>query len=61
MQSQLDKATDPMQKSFSGLMLCLAKGDPIDMENLLHAFPINLTSVKEYVQSLAATSLSGQM
>jgi uncharacterized protein YbjT (DUF2867 family) len=56
LQSQRDEATDPMQKSFSGLMLCVANGDPINMEELLQEFPIKLTSVKEYAQSVVATS-----
>jgi NADH dehydrogenase len=56
LQSQRDEATDPMQESFSGLMLCLAKGDPISMEGLLQAFRIKLTSVKEYAQSVVAAS-----
>ncbi|MFC2083583.1 SDR family oxidoreductase [Bacteroidota bacterium] len=56
LQLQLDEATDPMQKSFSGLMLCIANGDPIDMKEVLQAFPIKLTSVKEFAQSVTASS-----
>ena len=51
LQAQMDASTDPMQKSFSGLMLCIAAGDPIDMSNLLKAFPIKLTTVREYANS----------
>ena len=51
LQSQLDTATDLMQKSFSGLMLCLANGDPIRMEKILKKFPIQLKSVREYAKS----------
>ena len=47
---QQKAASDPMQKSFSGLMRCYAQGDPIDMAPILDAFPIELTSVKEYAQ-----------
>lgn len=50
--SQFTGTTDPLQKSFSGLMLCLAEGDPINMEELLKVFPIELTSVKKYAQSM---------
>jgi uncharacterized protein YbjT (DUF2867 family) len=52
LQSQFDSAEDPMQKSFSGLMLCVANGDPIDMKDMLQAFPIKLTSVREYSRSI---------
>lgn len=56
LQSQLDGAEDPMQKSFSGLMLGVANGDPIDMQVLLQAFPIKLTSAKEYVRNVVSAS-----
>jgi uncharacterized protein YbjT (DUF2867 family) len=52
LQSQLNGAEDPMQKSFSGLMLCLANGDQINMKDVLGKFPVELTSVKDYVNSL---------
>jgi uncharacterized protein YbjT (DUF2867 family) len=45
-----ETATDPMQQSFSGLMRCYAQGDPIDMQRTLQAFPLELTSVREYAQ-----------
>jgi hypothetical protein len=45
-----------MQKSFSGLMLCLANGDPIDMKEILSAFPIKLKSVKEYSLDMVSAS-----
>ena len=50
-QSQLNDADDPMQKSFSGLMLCVANGDRIDMNEILGKFPVELTSVKEFANS----------
>jgi len=53
LKSQLDAATDPMQKSFSALMLCLAHGDPIDMKEMLKKFPIKLKTVREYARSVA--------
>ena len=52
LQSQLDGAEDPLQKSFSGLMLCVANGDRIGMKEVLGKFPVKLTSVKDFVNSL---------
>ena len=45
----MESAEDPMQKSFSGLMLCYANGDPIDMQANLNNFPMKLTSVQDFV------------
>jgi len=58
LQSQLDGAEDPMQKSFSGLMLCVANGDRIDMKEVLSKFPVELTSVKEFANSMVKGKLS---
>ncbi len=52
LQSQLDSAIDPMQKSFAGLMLCVAKGDQIEMQEVLKKFPIKLSSVKDFASEL---------
>ena len=52
LQSQKDSATDPMQKSFSGLMLCVANGDPIEMSETLVKFPIKLKTVSEYATEI---------
>jgi uncharacterized protein YbjT (DUF2867 family) len=49
---QMNSASDPMQKSFSGLMLTLADGDAMDMQAVLAAFPLKLTTVKEYATSM---------
>ena len=54
LQSQRDEATDPMQESFAALMLCVAHGDPIDMEYVLQTFPIKLTTVREYAMSVVS-------
>jgi uncharacterized protein YbjT (DUF2867 family) len=54
--SQLNEATDGMQKSFSGLMLCVANGDYIDMKDILKTFKVNLTSVRAYIGSLVESS-----
>jgi uncharacterized protein YbjT (DUF2867 family) len=50
LQSQYAGATDPMQKSFAGLMLGYADGKTIDMRETLKAFPIRLTSAEEYAR-----------
>jgi NADH dehydrogenase len=54
LQAQWSGATDPMEKSFAGLMLGYADGSPVDMTATLKAFPLQLASVKEYAQRLAA-------
>lgn len=38
-------------------MLCVAKGDRIDMKDVHSKFNIELTSVKDFVHSLAETKL----
>ena len=48
LQGQLAAATDPMQQSFTSLMLCVAKGDAIDMSSLLPQFPVQLTTVRQF-------------
>jgi len=48
LQAQYDGAADPMQKSFIGLMLCYAAGDPIEMGTTQKAFGFPLTPVKEF-------------
>ena len=50
--AQMKSAKDPMQKSFSGLMYCMAEGDPIDMSKILREFRAQLTSVIDYAESL---------
>lgn len=52
LQSQLNGAEDPMQKSFSGLMLCVSNGDRIEMKEILDKFPVKLISVKDYANSV---------
>ena len=56
LEEQEKVATDPMQRSFAGLMRCYARGDPIHMREMLKAFPVRLTSVKDYAQSVLGTS-----
>ncbi|MCG3118981.1 MAG: hypothetical protein ALAOOOJD_01277 [bacterium] len=52
--AQQAAATDPMQQSFSGLMVCYAQGDAIDMQETLKAFPLKLASVRDYAGSVLA-------
>jgi uncharacterized protein YbjT (DUF2867 family) len=55
LEEQQKGATDPMQQSFLGLMRCYAAGDPIDMRETLKAFPVQLTSVRDYANSVLVT------
>jgi uncharacterized protein YbjT (DUF2867 family) len=48
--AQFAAAPDPFQKSFSGLMQFIARGDPIEMDETLQTFGIHPVSVEEYVQ-----------
>ncbi|MCC7450867.1 MAG: NmrA family NAD(P)-binding protein [Anaerolineae bacterium] len=50
LRAQRAQATDPLQQSFATLMLEYTKGQTIDMQSALKAFPMKLTSVKEYAQ-----------
>ena len=54
LQKQYDGATDPMQKSFSGLMIGYANGLAIDMGAALKAFPVKLGTVEEYARRATA-------
>jgi uncharacterized protein YbjT (DUF2867 family) len=56
LEEQQKAATDPMQQSFSALMRCYAQGDAIDMQTTLKAFPLQLTSVKEYAKRVLSAS-----
>lgn len=56
LEKQLSTSTNPMQKSFAGLMCCMAKGDYIDMNETLKKFPIPLHTVKDYIHQLEAVS-----
>ena len=56
LEEQQKGATDPMQQSFIGLMRCYAAGDPIDMRETLKAFPVQLTSVRDYARNVLGAS-----
>jgi uncharacterized protein YbjT (DUF2867 family) len=49
-------ATDPMQDSFAGLMIALARGDAIDMRPTLERVPVELTSVRDYARRVLAAA-----
>jgi uncharacterized protein YbjT (DUF2867 family) len=50
LKAQWEAATDPMQQSFSAIMIGYAGGDPIDMGDTLKAFPLQMTTVAEYAE-----------
>jgi uncharacterized protein YbjT (DUF2867 family) len=50
LQAQHEAAEDPLQKSFAALMLSVAHGDSIDMRQTLRSFPMQLRSVREFMQ-----------
>jgi uncharacterized protein YbjT (DUF2867 family) len=52
LQGQLAGATDPMQKSYAGLMLGYASHASIDMAATLKAFPLKLRTVEEHARSV---------
>ena len=52
LRAQFDAATDPMQKTFAGLMLGYLYGDAIDMAPVVDQFGIHLTSVDDYARSV---------
>lgn len=54
LESQLQAATDSMQKSFAGLMLQCAGGDEIDVTTGSRLFPFPMTSVSDYVNAQLA-------
>jgi uncharacterized protein YbjT (DUF2867 family) len=53
---QQKASTDLMEQSFAGLMQWYARGDPVDMEETLKMFPVQLTSVKDYAQNVLGAS-----
>ncbi len=50
LEAQQKAATDPIQQSFAGLMIALARGHQVNMDRTLKEFPVHLTSVREYAQ-----------
>jgi uncharacterized protein YbjT (DUF2867 family) len=54
LQAQRAAATDPLQHSFATLMLFSAKGDAVDMSEMLREFPVRVRSVRDYAQGFKA-------
>ena len=51
-------ARDPLEQSFAALMLGYANGDVVDMRQTLDAFPVQLTSVREFANAASGKSQS---
>lgn len=51
LEAQLAEATDEMQQSFVGLMLCLAKGDAIDASAVPAQLPVPSTTVADFARA----------
>jgi uncharacterized protein YbjT (DUF2867 family) len=56
LREQQESATDPAQQSFAGLMRWYARGDVIEMDEMLENFPVQLTSVQDYIESMFVTA-----
>jgi uncharacterized protein YbjT (DUF2867 family) len=54
LRSQLDAASDPLEKSFAGLMLQYASGDAMNLTDTQKLFPFAMTSVRDYVAASLA-------
>jgi NADH dehydrogenase len=54
LESQMNAASDPLQKSFAGLMLQCARGDAIDTTISRRLFPFQMTSVRHYITAQLA-------
>lgn len=52
LEAQRAGETDPLQHTFTTLMLCAAAGDAIDMRRTLQEIPVPLTSVRDYARRL---------
>ena len=55
---QHQSARDPLEQSFAALMLGYARGDVIDMSQTSAAFPVQLTSVREFAEVTSGRSPS---
>ena len=53
---QHGSARDPLEQSFGALMLGYARGDVVDMSQTLDAFPLQLTSVREFADATSRRS-----
>jgi uncharacterized protein YbjT (DUF2867 family) len=51
LKEQCDTATDPLERSFAGLMLYYSQGDIIDMHETQQRLPVPLTSVEDFANA----------
>lgn len=56
LRDQQESAADPAQQSFAGLMRWYARGDVIDIREMLEKFPVQLTSLQDYIESMFITA-----
>ena len=56
LQAQRASAENPLLESFATLMLMYARGDTMDMQETLKAFPVKLTAVRDYAKSVRTSS-----
>jgi uncharacterized protein YbjT (DUF2867 family) len=54
LEAQWRSAADPFTRTFSALMLGLARGDRVTGDAIERPFPIRLTSVRDYAREVAA-------
>jgi hypothetical protein len=54
LQAQMNAATDPLEKTFAGLMLQYAGGDAIDLAASNRLFPFRMTSVRDFIAAQLA-------
>jgi len=54
LQAQLNAATDPLEKTFAGLMLQYTGGDSIDPAASSQLFPFRMTSVRDFIAAQLA-------
>ena len=58
LEQQYAGARDPLERSFGALMLSYARGDVVDMSRTLDAFPVHLTSVRDFADGTSSRSIS---
>ena len=54
LEAQMNAATDPLEKTFAGLMLQLTGGDAIDPAASSRLFPFRMTTVREFIATQLA-------
>jgi uncharacterized protein YbjT (DUF2867 family) len=54
LEAQMNAATDPLEKTFAGLMLQYTGGDAIDPAESSRLFPFRMTSVREFISAQRA-------